>query len=333
MKVALLDTGRNALARAQAYGTKIKVASYDIGSKAAISSILSVTVNTSGHGFTTEPPVIVQGDGSGAVLKAVMSGDQISDIIVQDPGTGYTFANVVIGGSGSGATATAKVGVRSNLTTVQNPVYVNGPASDINAQFVSPNEFRYIITLNEAVGDFNIGNILLKLEDGTPFLMGSLDQTLPKMRTNPPITPVGDRLALNLTLKYSNVAGLVIVEMTDTVYMNPPSVPTIEDLPPAGESVFDLYIVDNDARLARPTLAFRKNSEPGWYGLPFTEELFSGSFGPALDGGVGQEDPYAIGSRRVTGGGGYVRYGARAILSGGNYSETPVQKRNFGVWG
>lgn len=333
MKVALLDTGRNALARAQAYGTKIKVASYDIGSKAALSSILSVTVNTSGHGFTSEPPVIVQGDGSGAVVKAVMSGDQISDIIVLQPGSGYTYANIVIGGNGTGASATATVGVQTNLTSVIDPVYVNGPSSDINAQFVSPNEFRYVITLTESVGDFKVGNVLLKLEDGTPFLMGTMDQQIPKVRTNPPFVPVGDRIQINLVLKYSNVAGLIEVNVTDTVYLNPPTVSSLEDLPPAGESVYDLYIIRNDPRLARPTLAFRENSEAEWYGLPLTEELLSDSFGPVIDGGVGQEDPWAVGSRRVTGAGGYVRYNARAILSGGNYTETPVRMRNFGQWG
>lgn len=332
MKVTLLDTGRNALARAQAYGTKIRVSSYDIGSRHAANSILDVQMVTSGHGFQGEPPVQVVGDGSGAVLKAVMSGDQVTDIIVINGGMGYTYAQIVIGGTGIGAAATAIVGPKPDLQAAVQPVMVNGAVSDINVNFVTPNEFRYLITLDESVGDFDIGNILLKLEDGTPFLFGTLDNVIKKQKTNPPFVPVGNRLVINMTLKYANVAGLIEVNLTDTVYLNPPSVPTQEELPDPTNTPYDLFLVQNDTRLGRPTLAMRQGTEPLWYSVPFTEETFSGSFGPALDGGVIQENPYAVGSRRVTGGGGYVRYGVRQVLTGGNYSQNPEKKRNFGTW-
>jgi hypothetical protein len=86
-------------------------------SDAAINgSIDIVNITNSGNNYVNGPVqdiITVEGDGTGAILKANVAGGQIRDIIIQDRGTNYTRANVrfsdITGGIGLGATATAKI--------------------------------------------------------------------------------------------------------------------------------------------------------------------------------------------------------------------------------
>lgn len=86
-------------------------------SDAAINgSIDIITITNSGNNYVNGPVqdiLTVEGDGTGAILKANVSGGQIKDIIIQDRGSNYTRANVsvsdITGGVGSGASATIKI--------------------------------------------------------------------------------------------------------------------------------------------------------------------------------------------------------------------------------
>lgn len=69
--------------------------------------IFSVDVNNPGTGFTTTPTLTVEGDGTGAKLRAVIVNGRVSRVDVLDPGTDYTSASITItGGGGSGAVLT-----------------------------------------------------------------------------------------------------------------------------------------------------------------------------------------------------------------------------------
>jgi hypothetical protein len=75
---------------------------------AAISGALdTVLVVNGGSGFTTEPTVIIDGDGTGATATANIVGDSVSSVTITNPGTGYHFATVSFSGDGSGAIARA----------------------------------------------------------------------------------------------------------------------------------------------------------------------------------------------------------------------------------
>lgn len=86
-------------------------------SEAAINgSIDIVSITNSGNNYVNGPVqdiITVEGDGTGAVLKANVSNGQIVDIIIQDRGSNYTRANArftdITGGIGSGAEATIKI--------------------------------------------------------------------------------------------------------------------------------------------------------------------------------------------------------------------------------
>lgn len=79
-------------------------------------SIDIVTVTNSGNNYTdgtTQSIISINGDGTGAVLKANVSGGQVQDVVIQNRGNYYTYADLtftdVTGGTGTGATAVVSI--------------------------------------------------------------------------------------------------------------------------------------------------------------------------------------------------------------------------------
>jgi hypothetical protein len=79
-------------------------------------SIDIVTVTNSGNNYTdgtTQSIISIDGDGQSAILKANVSDGQIQDVIIQNRGNFYTYANLsftdVAGGTGSGASAIVSI--------------------------------------------------------------------------------------------------------------------------------------------------------------------------------------------------------------------------------
>jgi len=68
-----------------------------------------VLVESSGSGYTVPPAVTVYGDGTGCTVTANINGTSVSTITVNNPGTGYTWAKLVIAGAGTGAQALAMI--------------------------------------------------------------------------------------------------------------------------------------------------------------------------------------------------------------------------------
>jgi hypothetical protein len=79
-------------------------------------SIDIVTVTNSGNNYTdgtTQAIISIDGDGQNAVLRANVSSGQIQDVIIQNRGNFYTYANLtftdVAGGTGAGASASVSI--------------------------------------------------------------------------------------------------------------------------------------------------------------------------------------------------------------------------------
>ena len=71
----------------------------------------SITVTAGGSGYTSAPTVVIEGDGTGAVATASLSGNAVDSITITSEGRGYSFAFIKLtGGGGTGATATAALG-------------------------------------------------------------------------------------------------------------------------------------------------------------------------------------------------------------------------------
>jgi hypothetical protein len=84
-------------------------------------TVQSVSVTTSGTGYTSPPTVsFTGGGGSGAAATALLIPTSVASFTVVNGGSGYTSAPTVtlVGGGGVGATATATVGASGTVTAV-----------------------------------------------------------------------------------------------------------------------------------------------------------------------------------------------------------------------
>lgn len=125
---------------------------YDIASTAIKGTIDNAVVVNSGNSYTTNSNITVSilGDGSGATVGSILTtgANTIDRIILNAPGSNYTYANLVIqGGGGSNATARAIVSP------------INGHGSDVLTELGA----RYVMIntrLNyaEGGGDFPVVN-------------------------------------------------------------------------------------------------------------------------------------------------------------------------------
>lgn len=93
--------------------TAIEIEQYNVQQAAVAGSISSIKVTAGGTGYTSAPSVSIVGNGSNARATATVSGGTVVKIDIDDSagtflmGSGYDYANVVITGVGTGATARA----------------------------------------------------------------------------------------------------------------------------------------------------------------------------------------------------------------------------------
>jgi phage tail sheath protein FI len=83
--------------------------------------VASIAIDTPGTGFTEAPAITITGDGFGATAIATIDSTTgaITEIVITNPGGGYTTATVGIAGDGSGAAATATLGQVANPVAME----------------------------------------------------------------------------------------------------------------------------------------------------------------------------------------------------------------------
>ncbi|SVC43023.1 uncharacterized protein METZ01_LOCUS295877, partial [marine metagenome] len=59
---------------------------------------ISVNAQKAGYGYAVSPSISVSGDGTGALLHPVVKGGRIVDVVVEDPGSGYTTVTLSVSG-------------------------------------------------------------------------------------------------------------------------------------------------------------------------------------------------------------------------------------------
>ncbi|MCB1473846.1 MAG: phage tail sheath subtilisin-like domain-containing protein [Rhodobiaceae bacterium] len=109
--------------------------------------VQSIALDDAGAGYTVAPTVTITGDGTGAAAIATIDANgEVTEVVVTNPGAGYTGAVVAFsgGGGGAGAAATATLGqvanpVATELLTLANRfragVIVDGPNTDAAAAY------------------------------------------------------------------------------------------------------------------------------------------------------------------------------------------------------
>lgn len=117
----------------------------------------SITVTAGGSGYTSAPTVVIEGDGTGAVATATLTGDAVSSITITSEGRGYSFAFIKLAnGGGTGAAATAALG-SSETPSLQ---------SSVEAAAVKGTLDRIVVT-NGGV-DYVEGDVTINVKgDGT----------------------------------------------------------------------------------------------------------------------------------------------------------------------
>lgn len=119
---------------------------------AADGGINNIRVTAPGQNYIRNASVIISGDGSGANAFALKSStNTISEIVVDDPGYGYSRANIFIVGDGTGATARPVIspsgGHGSDPITELGASYiiisVNMRGSEDN-KIITTNDFRQV---------------------------------------------------------------------------------------------------------------------------------------------------------------------------------------------
>lgn len=73
-----------------------------------------------GRGYTTPPAVSIGGDGTGALAHAEISGGSVTEIVIDNPGRGYTSAPTITvsGGDGTGGAGTATLEATGSVKSV-----------------------------------------------------------------------------------------------------------------------------------------------------------------------------------------------------------------------
>jgi hypothetical protein len=81
--------------------------------------INSVIVETSGSNYTETPTLTIDGDGTGAVLEAVVVNGKISKVNVINQGIDYTSAIITVSGGGNGSGASLKADLQAKKGTLR----------------------------------------------------------------------------------------------------------------------------------------------------------------------------------------------------------------------
>lgn len=165
----------------------------------------------------------------------------------------------------------------SDMTDVVNEVW-SGDVKKIRYQIQDQRTFTFVVSLDESIGDFDIGNIGLFLEDGTLFCITTMIGTEKKIANNPP--QVGNRITLAVPIVLTGISGLI-----DLTIMVPDesSIPFLQDesgLPPANVAPYSVYEIIYHTELKSRCLALR--GPDGWQFVQATSEETIGSFDPEM---------------------------------------------------
>lgn len=141
-------------------------------------SIDLVKINNSGNNYTNgalQNIITVNGDGTDAVLRANVSNGQIQEIIIQNRGINYTYADIIVqdvpGGIGTGANLEVVIAPQDGHGF--DPVYELGASvlmfdcdfSGSDPEFIADNDYRQVFIVKNPID--NITQSLAKLEKYT----------------------------------------------------------------------------------------------------------------------------------------------------------------------
>ena len=180
-----------------------------------------INVTNGGYGYdpTTSPiSIVINGDGVGATAYAVVSGSSITDIIVTNPGTNYTYASVsiAIGTLGSGAI----------FTTSTSPIGGHGfdPVSELGC-----NRVMYVTQFNGSEGGtiptdikYNQVGLLINPIDTTSYTISNIaTDSIYQISTNISVASGSGTFSLGETITTGTFSATVLDfdQISNIVYL------------------------------------------------------------------------------------------------------------------
>jgi hypothetical protein len=175
-----------------------------------------------------------------------------------------------------------------NETNPAGSLVYTGTETTIITSAISDEEIRYTITLDEGIGNFTVGNVVIyaDLNDDNilkPFAMTSLDVGQQKIATLGAVQ--GNRIIIVFVLKLSNNTGSVSVVIPNVQKSSLPNYETENNLPNAESSPFRSLTIVSHSKLLKPAFGLKKESNNTWFGTPFMDRIDNPRFG-WLWGGV-----------------------------------------------
>jgi hypothetical protein len=161
------------------------------------SSIQSIKIIGAGLNYTSTPTIIISGDGSGAKAHAIVKSGKISDIVVDNPGSGYTQATVEISGGG-GILASAQPILDSQFGYLRTYYFNNGLKIILNSSAGTVDYENGIVTLTnfkpQAINN-ELQQLSINVVPDNTILSSNMDRILTLDDTDP------DAITVNLTAK------------------------------------------------------------------------------------------------------------------------------------
>ena len=147
----------------------------------------------------------------------------------------------------------------ASMSDVTNEVWA-GDSSFIQYQIMDERTFLFKITLDESIGDFDIGNIGLFLDDGTMFAISTLISPERKIANNTPT--IGNRKIIEIPIVLAGISGVLDVTLLVPDECSLPFVQTEETLPDYQLAPYSVYLVNYHTGLKCAALALR--TPTGW---------------------------------------------------------------------
>lgn len=177
---------------------------------------------------------------------------------------------------------------------IRGSLVFEGLSGLIQARQTAVDTVRYTLTITEAFGPFDIGNIVLfaSLGDGVakPFVSVVSPIRIKKKRSDPdvgatqPYPTPGSRFTINITIRHSIEGDDIVVEVVNPEFSSLPYFDTELNIPSSLVNPWSQFVIHNDTRVNTPVLA-SKRADGSYWGIPFWQNLRDPKFG-TIDGGT-----------------------------------------------
>lgn len=179
--------------------------------------------------------------------------------------SGNMGPKIEITGFRIGSRSAAEGAIADKLATdVDDFVYESDTTRIAYALMPDSESCLFRITLDENIGDFDVGQIALMIGP-TMFSKSVLFKKTPKWKSVLP-GRYGNTVSFDIVLTLSDVEGCINLTLLKSLYTSLPEVANETLLPVPSSSLYNVYLVRNHTTLGIPTLAVRRNNE--WYHSP-----------------------------------------------------------------